>query len=244
MYQKGALIVHSRKVLLPALAAASRLVSGVLYIPLAQQNEIRNGERESDSDKTLQEVWNLCETLQQIKNVYFLASKHSPLLDVRIVLPSPVPTIGSSLSPAVLEYDNLDVLLSSIPTLEEVKRSPGYFLLAERIKSDPKMAFEKVNLDSNLTIQLSESLPTDSQELVRTFSDVALGGTFDHIHNGHRLLLAQSALLAQRRLVVGVSNGPLLTNKVLKELIEPIEVSLLLTPVIPVSCVYNVAHAL
>ena len=97
------------------------------------------------------------------------------------------------------------------------------------------MAFEKVNLDSNLTIQLSESLPTDSQEVVRTFSDVALGGTFDHIHNGHRLLLAQSALLAQRRLVVGVSNGPLLTNKVLKELIKPIEVSLLLTPVIPVS---------
>ena len=34
MYKTGALIVSSSKLLLPALAAAARLVSGVLYIPL------------------------------------------------------------------------------------------------------------------------------------------------------------------------------------------------------------------
>lgn len=34
MYKTGALIVSSRKLLLPALAAAARVVSGVLYIPL------------------------------------------------------------------------------------------------------------------------------------------------------------------------------------------------------------------
>lgn len=34
MYKTGALIVSSSKLLLPALAAAARLVSGVLYVPL------------------------------------------------------------------------------------------------------------------------------------------------------------------------------------------------------------------
>ena len=34
MYKTGALIVSSSKLLLPALAAAARVVSGVLYIPL------------------------------------------------------------------------------------------------------------------------------------------------------------------------------------------------------------------
>ena len=34
MYKTGALIVSSSKLLLPALAAAARVVSGVLYVPL------------------------------------------------------------------------------------------------------------------------------------------------------------------------------------------------------------------
>ena len=34
MYKTGALIVSSNKLLLPALAAAARLVTGVLYVPL------------------------------------------------------------------------------------------------------------------------------------------------------------------------------------------------------------------
>ena len=34
MYKTGALIVNSSKLLLPALTAAARLVSGVLYVPL------------------------------------------------------------------------------------------------------------------------------------------------------------------------------------------------------------------
>ena len=34
MYKTGALVVNSSKLLLPALAAAARVVSGVLYVPL------------------------------------------------------------------------------------------------------------------------------------------------------------------------------------------------------------------
>ena len=39
-------------------------------------------------------------------------------------------------------------------------------------------------------------------------------GTFDRLHNGHKLLLAESALLSDERIVVGVTDGVMIQNKV------------------------------
>lgn len=38
-----------------------------------------------------------------------------------------------------------------------------------------------------------------------TFPVVALGGTFDHIHSGHKLLLSMAAWIADEKVVVGVT---------------------------------------
>jgi hypothetical protein len=251
MHQTGALIVESSKVLLPALAAASRLVSGVLYVPLAYDTHStppghtlaaasRDGLGETNSDRAQNEVWNLYETMQQIRHVYFQISRQCPLLDVRILLPQHISEpFKSESSSTALEYGDLDVLLSSIPTFEEVKRSPGYLLLANRIKSGIEMRFESIRLcdsdcSSNGVVKSTSATATPTEgattsstrsDTLSTFSNVAMGGTFDNIHNGHRLMLAQSALLARQRLVVGVSSGDWLATKVLTELIKPVEVS-------------------
>lgn len=49
---------------------------------------------------------------------------------------------------------------------------------------------------------------------------VALGGTFDHLHIGHKLLLSIASLCAHERLIVGVTSSELLTKKKHRALVE------------------------
>lgn len=57
----------------------------------------------------------------------------------------------------------------------------------------------------------------------QSYSAVVLGGTFDHLHEGHKCLLKAAAESAKERIVVGISTGPMLASKELAHLIEPFE---------------------
>lgn len=45
------------------------------------------------------------------------------------------------------------------------------------------------------------------------FNSVVLGGTFDRLHVGHKILLSEAALRARKRLVVGVTDVNMITSK-------------------------------
>ncbi|XP_025096576.1 bifunctional coenzyme A synthase-like isoform X2 [Pomacea canaliculata] len=67
-------------------------------------------------------------------------------------------------------------------------------------------------------------LPDDeTQTVLKTYKNVVLGGTFDRLHNGHKVLLSTSSLLCEQKLTVGVTNKDMIKSKILKELIEPVE---------------------
>ncbi|KAM5532073.1 hypothetical protein V8D89_012219 [Ganoderma adspersum] len=53
---------------------------------------------------------------------------------------------------------------------------------------------------------------------------VALGGTFDHLHAGHKILLSMGAWIAKEKLIVGVTDDSLLGKKRWKEVLEPLPV--------------------
>ncbi|PNW74229.1 hypothetical protein CHLRE_13g590550v5 [Chlamydomonas reinhardtii] len=53
------------------------------------------------------------------------------------------------------------------------------------------------------------------------FARVAVGGTFDRLHAGHELLLAATALVAERFVFVGVTADALLAGKSHRELLQP-----------------------
>lgn len=64
---------------------------------------------------------------------------------------------------------------------------------------------------------------SSSQVPLCNFSSVCLGGTFDGLHAGHKILLSEAALLATSRLVIGIAKDNLLVKKSLKELIPAVE---------------------
>ncbi|TKA52070.1 hypothetical protein B0A53_04730 [Rhodotorula sp. CCFEE 5036] len=51
---------------------------------------------------------------------------------------------------------------------------------------------------------------------------VALGGTFDHLHSGHKILLTMAASITSRKLIVGVTDDALLKTKKFREWLEPL----------------------
>lgn len=58
------------------------------------------------------------------------------------------------------------------------------------------------------------------------FNKVCIGGTFDHVHFGHYLLFTQLAMIfsGNGHIVIGISDGSLLENKIAKEHLESFEV--------------------
>ncbi|KAI0763683.1 hypothetical protein BC629DRAFT_1543037 [Irpex lacteus] len=68
------------------------------------------------------------------------------------------------------------------------------------------------------------SIPTHEYdpELPILFPVVASGGTFDHLHAGHKILLSMAAWIAQKKLIVGVTDDSLLVNKANKNILQPL----------------------
>lgn len=64
----------------------------------------------------------------------------------------------------------------------------------------------------------SERLSSDSFDQLET---CAVGGTFDYMHTGHRILLSACILLSKTKLIVGVTGEPLLVKKANKEYLQP-----------------------
>ncbi|KAG0211218.1 hypothetical protein BGX33_004450 [Mortierella sp. NVP41] len=55
------------------------------------------------------------------------------------------------------------------------------------------------------------------------YGDVALGGTFDHLHAGHKILLSMTAWITSHRVVCGVTDDAMLKTKKFKEFMEPLD---------------------
>lgn len=68
------------------------------------------------------------------------------------------------------------------------------------------------NLQNDKTLEFISSSHSliDDNEMKR--DNVVLGGTFDRLHVGHKILLSEAALRAKKRLVVGVTDVNMISS--------------------------------
>ncbi|XP_011406584.1 PREDICTED: bifunctional coenzyme A synthase-like [Amphimedon queenslandica] len=203
MYRCGALIVKgssSPKQLVPSLTAAAALVRDVLYVPLAPLS--------------VEEP--LTDLASRINRIYFTLSCIKPNLDLRVILPPTTPPATPTTFPL---SNTLDALLSPETDFNAISGLPEYSNISIRTDEHLQSIFKTISpLPPG-----PDATPLATPTTITPHSDVALGGTFDSIHIGHLLLLTTAALIATKRVLVGIADGPLLAKKVLGELIKPID---------------------
>uniref|UniRef100_A0AC35TPX4 CTP_transf_like domain-containing protein n=1 Tax=Rhabditophanes sp. KR3021 TaxID=114890 RepID=A0AC35TPX4_9BILA len=113
-------------------------------------------------------------------------------------------------------------LVNQIPNIYlEANKSCGQ--LDVRVLIDPRktVKFDKYygeneSMEKELAVQ-------NFLNLKKQFDAVVIGGTFDRIHNGHKVLISCAALQASKYLVTGVTKGEMNNKKILWELMEPFE---------------------
>ncbi|KAM6485114.1 Nucleotidylyl transferase [Trichoderma sp. SZMC 28011] len=90
-----------------------------------------------------------------------------------------------------------------------------------------------VAVEGGLGMSTGEVPPVAPEDLTNGYDTVCLGGTFDHLHAGHKLLLHATALLMgipekhtgkHAVLIVGISGDELLTNKKYAQVLQPWDV--------------------
>ena len=93
-------------------------------------------------------------------------------------------------------------------------------------KTDLSITFtdiDKVHVDEELVLDSDSDKNDDEDKVGKIYNHVVLGGTFDRIHPGHKILLSTALLRCETRVTVGVTSSALLTKKLLPELIQPVQ---------------------
>lgn len=73
-----------------------------------------------------------------------------------------------------------------------------------------ELQFDKVLSSLKLKSNGKDSLLDDANKI---YNNVVLGGTFDRLHVGHKILLTEAALRAHKRLIVGVTDVNMITSE-------------------------------
>lgn len=219
----------------PILTSASCLVNHTLYVHL--QPGMNLGGSAQPQASPVQATF---EVLDFITHLYTGADLHRHL-DVRILLTN-IQT-KSTFLPALSSVQNLahppEVVLTDFQTLDGSQYNPVKQQLERYATScyscSPQLASVLLYPDYGTgelplehptallpsTIRPASPVARSPRQPVRGYHRGAVGGTFDRLHNAHKVLLSIACVLAQEQLVVGVADKDLLKSKLLPELLQP-----------------------
>ena len=188
------------------LREASRLVRRRLYVSLGSEVDW--------------EAVSLDDACRRLQFVYEQTARWRPQLDVCVLLP---PVDGSSDDTAAGRED-VEALLApeaechALAQFNERRRRLGLPPVELCALSAALSATEVEEGSSRSCATRSSSAASGA---LAAHDSVCVGGTFDRLHAGHKVLLSAAALLARSRVLVGVTDDALLRDKALQPLIEP-----------------------
>ncbi|KAI2583108.1 bifunctional coenzyme A synthase isoform X1 [Homo sapiens] len=218
------------------LTSAARLVNHTLYVHLQPGMSLEGPAQPQSSP-----VQATFEVLDFITHLYAGADVHRHL-DVRILLTN-IRTKSTFLPPLPTSVQNLahppEVVLTDFQTLDGSQYNPVKQQLVRYATSCysccPRLAsvllysdygigevpVEPLDVPLPSTIRPASPVAGSPKQPVRGYYRGAVGGTFDRLHNAHKVLLSVACILAQEQLVVGVADKDLLKSKLLPELLQP-----------------------
>lgn len=203
------ILTNSSKVgkLLPVI---QRHVSKTLYIQYFPDKHLPSGSYSS----LLQ--WKLLPNhYQKIANIYALATTFLSKIDVRVLISSTKKnSLISTVRPIELvifdrNYSKEDAKMFIKNCIKNSAEPCNFIAINDH--QDPDECSPE-NLDDN--INNNEN---------KIYNNTVLGGTFDRLHNGHKILLSKAILKSSNKLTVGVTDSSMISRKILWELIEPCE---------------------
>ncbi|XP_017499208.1 bifunctional coenzyme A synthase isoform X2 [Manis javanica] len=222
--------------LAPILTAAARLVNHTLYVHLQPGMSLEGSAQPQSS--LVQATF---EVLDFITHLYAGANVHRHL-DVRILLTN-IRAKSAFVPPLPSSVQNLahppEVVLTDFQTLDGSQYNPVKQQLERYATSCysccPQLAsvllypdcgpgelpMEPLDVPLPSAIRPASPVARSPKQPVRGYHRGAVGGTFDRLHNAHKVLLSVACILAQEQLVVGVADKDLLKSKLLPELLQP-----------------------
>lgn len=154
-------------------------------------------------------------------------------IDVRIVLLQPTLKGISGPQQTIGPVIDMNILANSKRpwrSVMSVQNEKGEELLQEfLVKQDSRLKVRKLKAGSEVSKEVEETNHHNSPSEAVFHTDIAVGGTWDHIHIGHKLLLTMFAFLVQpieqgqkhhRTLTIGITGDELLVNKKHRNLLE------------------------
>lgn len=215
MARTGLLVVTNLGKIVNSLTNVKKYVSNTLYIQLYTG---ANGSAGGGSmvAATINSAKDQCKFISTLKpaaryctyaaDIYSASLKTCDQLDV-IVLVGNLKDNAQWHSTSV-PFNPIDILLfdNGISNDETTK-----FMNRYQTKNVMKFSTESdENDDSTVAIEsMQNATPSDVVE----GDSVVLGGTFDRLHVGHKLMLTEAVLRAKRRVVVGVTDTNMIKSK-------------------------------
>lgn len=210
----------------PVLSSAAQLVERTLYVHLHPGLNLGCGAQPRPVF-----IPPVVDLSALISRVYSNAADVCSHLDVRVLLtnvcahsspcngaqttancPFPTPQFLSHSPEVVLTDFPLQDLGQSHQVTQCLQKYAGHCYVCSPSLSSVLLHPQLVKfLDKEEALETTEK----KTELLNTYSDVVVGGTFDRLHGAHKTLLNISCLLANRRFLIGVCDQAMLKSKYL-----------------------------